>query len=133
MPLVSFFCVWVDPFFILVGLVVYAQRKIDLGDFRVLLPPLFFWVAFNMLTFFGLSLTSPISASVIMVSTPMIVLVLSAIIMKERLKKRMVSGILLGLVGTGFLILYGKSIVNPEQAGYGNFLVLLNAISYGFT
>jgi hypothetical protein len=25
-----------------------------------------------------------------------------------------------------FLILYGKSIVNPEQAGYGNFLVLLN-------
>jgi hypothetical protein len=34
----------------------------------------------------------------------------------------MVSGIPLGLVGTG-LILYGKSIVNPEQAGYGNFLV----------
>jgi hypothetical protein len=41
----------------------------------------------------------------------------------------MVSGILLGLVGTGFLILYGKSIVNPEQAGYGNFLVLLKRFS----
>jgi drug/metabolite transporter (DMT)-like permease len=91
MPLVSFFCVWWFNPFILVGLVVYAQRKIDLGDFHVLLPPLFFWVAFNMLTFFkGLSLTSPISASVIMVSTPMIVLVLSAIIMKERLKKWLV-------------------------------------------
>jgi hypothetical protein len=49
--------------------------------------------------------------------------------MKERLK-RMVSGIPLGLVNR-ILILYGKSIVNPEQAGYGN-LVLLN-ISYGFT
>jgi drug/metabolite transporter (DMT)-like permease len=63
-----------------------------------------------MLTFKGLSLTSPISASV-MVSTPMIVLVLSAIIMKERLKKKMVSGILLGLVGTGFLILYGNQLL----------------------
>jgi hypothetical protein len=45
-----FYVWWFDPF-ILVGLVVYAQRKIDLGDFPVLLPPLFFWVAFNMLTF----------------------------------------------------------------------------------
>jgi drug/metabolite transporter (DMT)-like permease len=109
------------------------KEKIALGDFPRIIAAAFFGVAFNMLTFFkGLSLTSPISASVIMVSTPMIVLVLSAIIMKEPMKKRMVKGILLGLVGTGFLILYGKSIANPEQAGYGNFLVLLNAISYGF-
>ena len=109
------------------------KEKIDLTDFPRIIAAAFFGVAFNMLTFFkGLSLTSPISASVIMVSTPMIVLVLSAIIMKERVKKRMVGGILLGLVGTGFLILYGKSIANAPQAGYGNFLVLLNAISYGF-
>lgn len=109
------------------------KEKIDLGDFPRIIAAAFFGVAFNMLTFFkGLSLTSPISASVIMVSTPMIVLVLSAIIMKERMKKRMVGGILLGLIGTGFLILYGKSIANAPQAGYGNFLVLLNAISYGF-
>jgi hypothetical protein len=73
MPLVSFFVWWFNPF-ILVGLVVYAQRKIDLGDFpaycrRFFLEPL------TCLLFKGLSLTSPISASVIMVSTPMIVLV----------------------------------------------------------
>ncbi|MDG2431183.1 DMT family transporter [Flavobacterium sp.] len=109
------------------------KEKIDLGDFPRIIAAAFFGVAFNMLTFFkGLSLTSPISASVLMVSTPMIVLVLSAIIMKEQMKKRMVSGILLGLIGTGFLILYGKSIANAPQAGLGNFLVLLNAISYGF-
>jgi drug/metabolite transporter (DMT)-like permease len=109
------------------------KEKIDLGDFPRIIAAAFFGVAFNMLTFFkGLSLTSPISASVIMVSTPMIVLVLSAIIMKERMKKRMVGGILLGLIGTGFLILYGKSIANAPRAGFGNFLVLLNAISYGF-
>ena len=109
------------------------KEKIDLSDFPRIVAAAFFGVAFNMLTFFkGLSLTSPISASVIMVTTPMIVLILSAIIMKERLRKRMVTGILLGLVGTGSLILYGKAIGSGSNATLGNLLVLVNAISYGF-
>lgn len=109
------------------------KEKIALSDFPRIIGAAFFGVAFNMLTFFkGLSLTSPISAAVIMVSTPMIVLTLSAIIMKERMQKRMVFGIILGLIGTAFLILYGKSIGSATNAGLGNFLVLVNAISYGF-
>ena len=109
------------------------KEKIEIGDFPRIIAAAFFGVAFNMLTFFkGLSLTSPISAAVIMVSTPMIVLTLSAIIMKERMQKRKVFGIVLGLIGTAFLILYGKSIGNATNAGLGNFLVLVNAISYGF-
>ncbi|WP_426090669.1 DMT family transporter [Flavobacterium sp. DSR3-2] len=109
------------------------KEKIALSDFPRIIAAAFFGVAFNMLTFFkGLSLTSPISAAVIMVSTPIIVLTLSAIIMKERMQKRMVFGIILGLIGTAFLILYGKSIGSATNAGLGNFLVLVNAISYGF-
>ncbi|CAM2770053.1 Threonine/homoserine efflux transporter RhtA [Flavobacterium succinicans] len=109
------------------------KEKIAPQDFLRIFAAAFFGVALNMLTFFkGLSLTSPISAAVIMVSTPMIVLVLSAIIMKERLKKRMILGIVLGLLGTTFLILYRKSIGATSDAGLGNFLVLVNAISYAF-
>jgi drug/metabolite transporter (DMT)-like permease len=109
------------------------KEKIALKDFPRIIAAAFFGVAFNMLTFFkGLSLTSPISASVIMVTTPMIVLVLSAIIMKERMQKRMVTGIILGLVGTAFLILYGRSIGTATNAGLGNILVFINAVSYGF-
>ena len=109
------------------------KEKILLSDFPRIIAAAFFGVAFNMLTFFkGLSLTSPISAAVIMVSTPMIVLTLSALIMKERMQKRMVFWILLGLIGTAFLIMYGKSIGSATNAGLGNFLVLVNAISYGY-
>ena len=109
------------------------KEKIGLHDFPRIIAAAFFGVAFNMLTFFkGLSLTSPISASVIMVTTPMIVLILSAIILKERMRKRMVAGIILGLTGTAFLILYGKSIGSATNASIGNMLVLINAISYGF-
>ena len=109
------------------------KEKIALADFPRIIAAAFFDVALNMLTFFkGLSLTSPISAAVIMVTTPMIVLVLSALIIKERMHKRKVFGIVLGLVGTAFLILYGKSIGSATHAGLGNFLVFVNAVSYGF-
>lgn len=108
------------------------EEKIDPKDYLRIVIAAFFGVALNMLSFFkGLNLTSPISASVLMVSTPMIVLVLSAIIIKERMKKRMVFGIVLGLIGTAFLILYGKSVGNATNASLGNFLVFVNASSYG--
>ena len=108
-------------------------EKIEKQDFPRIITCAFFGVALNMLTFFkGLSYTSPISASVIMVSTPIIVLILSSIIIKERMQKRKVLGIVLGLIGTAFLILYGKSVGKATNASLGNFLVFVNAISYGF-
>ncbi|HQA73274.1 DMT family transporter [Flavobacterium sp.] len=109
------------------------KEKIDKKDFPRIIVAALFGVALNMLTFFkGLSYTSPISGAVIMVTTPMIVLILSAIIMKERMLKRKVFGIVLGLIGTGFLILYGKSVGNATNASLKNLLVFINAVSYGF-
>jgi drug/metabolite transporter (DMT)-like permease len=108
-------------------------EKIDKADFPRIIAASFFGIAFNMLTFFkGLSYTSPIMGAVLMVTTPMIVLVLSAFIMKERMENKKIIGILLGLAGTITLILYGKSMVNAPNASLGNFLVFVNAMSYGF-
>ena len=109
------------------------KEKIQLNDYPRIVAAAFFGVALNMLTFFkGLSFTSPISASVIMVTTPIIVLILSAILMKEKMKFQKILGILLGLFGTAFLILYGKSIGTATNASLGNFLVFINAVSYAF-
>lgn len=109
------------------------KEKIALEDFPRIAAAAFFGVALNMLTFFkGLSYTSPIMGAVLMVTTPIIVLILSTIIMKERMQKRKIFGIILGLAGTITLILYGKSMVNAPNATLGNLLVFINAISYGF-
>lgn len=109
------------------------KEKIAKEDFPRIIAAAFFGVVFNMLTFFkGLSYTSPIMGAVLMVTTPMIVLVLSAILMKERMENRKILGIILGLAGTVALILYGKSIVNAPNAMLGNVLVFVNAVSYGF-
>ncbi len=117
---------WIVSYFV-------KTEKIENQDFPRIIACAFFGVAMNMLTFFkGLSYTSPISAAVIMVSTPIIVLILSSILLKERMQKRKVFGIVLGLIGTAFLILYGKSVGNATNANLGNFLVFINAVSYGF-
>jgi len=109
------------------------KEKIAKDDFPRIIAAALFGVAINMLTFFkGLSYTSPIMGAVLMVTTPMIVLILSAFIMKERMKNRKLVGIILGLAGTTTLILYGKSMVNAPNASLGNLLVFINAVSYGF-
>jgi drug/metabolite transporter (DMT)-like permease len=109
------------------------KEKIELADFPRIIAAALFGVALNMLTFFkGLSYTSPIMGAVLMVTTPMIVLILSSFIMKERIKKRKAIGILFGLAGTITLILYGKSMVNAPNASLGNLLVFINAVSYAF-
>jgi len=117
---------WIATLFI-------KTEKIEKADFPRIIAASFFGIAFNMLTFFkGLSYTSPIMGAVLMVTTPMIVLVLSAILIKERMENRKIIGILLGLAGTVTLILYGKSMMNAPNATLGNILVFVNAVSYGF-
>lgn len=111
----------------------FSNEKIAKQDFLRIIAAAFFGVALNMLTFFkGLSYTSPIMGAVLMVTTPMIVLVLSAILVKERIQNIKIYGLILGLIGTVFLILYGKSVIHASNATLGNILVFINAVSYGF-
>ena len=108
-----------------------VKEKIEKQDFFRIFLAAIFGVALNMLLFFkGLSLTTPINASVIMVISPIIVLILSAIILKERITSSKVIGILIGLGGAILLIVYGKSLVSGENPTLGNMFVFLNAASY---
>jgi len=109
------------------------NEKIAKNDFLRIAACAFFGVAFNMLTFFkGLSYTSPIMGAVLMVTTPMIVLILSSVLMKDKMQSKKIIGILLGLAGTITLILYGKALNNAPNAVLGNLLVFVNAVSYAF-
>lgn len=109
-----------------------VTQKIERSDFARLFLAALFGVCINMLAFFkGLSLTSPINASVIMVTTPILVLVLSAILLKERITLIKVVGILIGLSGAVLLIAYGKSVIQGDNPVLGNLLIFVNASSYG--
>lgn len=115
------------------GLFIKSQ-KIDKQDYSKIFLAAFFGVGLNMLTFFkGLSLTTPISASVMMVTSPILVLLFSSLLLKEKIVGRKIVGILLGLLGATILIVYGNSTnVTKSDTAIGNLLVFVNAASYGF-
>ncbi len=109
-----------------VGEKIQAKR-----DYLHLLACGFFGVAVNQLFFFkGLSMTSPINASVIMTSTPILVLIVSAFALKEKISWAKALGLLLGL--SGALLLIGTNGFSLKSDGLvGDLCVLLNALSYG--
>lgn len=118
--------------FWLASLFVRNAKKIERSDYKHIALAAFFGVGLNMLTFFkGLSYTTPISASVIMVTSPILVLIFSSIIIRERIPKFRVLGVFIGLIGAVLLILYGNSSEgDASNRTLGNALVFVNAASY---
>ena len=68
----------------------------------------------------------------IMITLPIIVIILSAIILSEPIKKIKVLGIGLGLSGALILSLYGESSANVTIILLSNFLIFINAAYYSY-
>lgn len=109
----------------------FMRERIDRKDFVRLAICGFFGVALNQLMFFnGLMLTSPLNAPVIMTTTPILVLALSALILREKVRLVQIIGVIVGGIGSVFFILMN------EEGGFasstGDILILVNATSYSF-
>ena len=121
---------WLVHFFI-------SKERIDRKDIPRLALCALFGVAMNQLFFFnGLSLTTPINASVIMTSNPILVLLASAVILKERITLLKSIGVGLGIVGALLLILLpiimGRDTLAWSQGdSTGDLMIFINAMSYG--
>lgn len=108
----------------------FIKEKVEKKDLLPLAISAFFGVAANMLAFFkGLSITTPINGSVLMLVTPVFVLILSALVYKERLSWLKVSGIALATAGALFLIGGWKLKFEADKV-IGDIYIILNALSY---
>ena len=107
----------------------FINEKLAKKDFLYLAMCAVFGIVINMLCFFeGLNLTTPINASLIMITTPLIVYLISLFFGKEEHQNRRFIGVILGLLGAGLLITEGN--LNFKLNNFGDILVLLNAVSY---
>ena len=107
------------------------KQKIEKKDYIKFFVAAIFGVVVNMLFFLkGLEYTTPIHASAIMVIVPIIILILSAIILNERVTKLKIIGVILGLIGALVLTIYGKSAREADNVLLGNLMIFLNAVSY---
>ena len=110
------------------------KEKIDRKDYPRVFGASLLGMCINMLMFFkGLQLSTPINSGVIVTLTPIIILILSAYFLKERLTRFKYLGILLGFSGALLLILYRNTsqVSNAPNVPLGNVMMLINAISYG--
>jgi len=110
------------------------SEPIEKRDWLRILACSVFGMVLNMLLFFkGLSLSTPINSAVSMTVTPILLLILSALLLKEKISWLKVLGIAIGLSGALILILFQKKTqFNAPNIPLGNLLFVLNAISYAF-
>ncbi|MDC8005335.1 DMT family transporter [Aureisphaera galaxeae] len=110
------------------------KEKIDRKDWLRIVGCALFGMVMNMNAFFkGLELSTPINSSVVITLTPVLLLILSAFFLKERITWLKSVGIGLGLVGALLLILFGeKTQPNAPNIPLGNIFFIVNATSYAF-
>lgn len=89
-------------------------------------------VAANQLLFYeGLNFTTPINAALIFTSNPLLTLLMSMLILKQKATPTKWAGLILGGMAAMALIIYSRGGANfSAQTQLGNIMVFVNALSY---
>lgn len=110
----------------------FIKEKIERKDYFRLIVCGILGIAINQLLYFhGLNLTSPIDASIIYTSVPVLVLIFSYFLLKEKITTTKIAGIIIGGTGALLLIVFGSKTEGTSSL-IGNGLIFSNAIFYAF-
>lgn len=105
--------------------------KIDRVDYPRLIISSLLGVAINQMMFFtGLNHTTPVDAAIINSVNPILVLVFGAWILKERIGKSRLGGIILGATGALMLILLGNPLSLKGGNLTGDMFIIVNTASW---
>lgn len=109
------------------------KERIEKKDWGRLVIAALLGMVINMLAYFkGLQLSTPINSAVLVTISPIIVVVLSAFFLRERITLNKGLGIFLGFIGALGLVLYGAELrQDAPNIPLGNSLFILNATAYG--
>ena len=109
---------------------IFVRERVEKADLLRIAACGLFGVAINQMCFFhGLSLSSSINAGIIMTVNPIIVVLLSYLILKEKITGFKFTGIVIGAIGAIFLTLTAGT--GSGDSVFGDFLLFINAASYG--
>ena len=107
------------------------KEKIERKDYFKFFIAAVFGVAINMLFYIkGVELTTPIHASAIITINPVLILLLSALILKEKVTGIKIVGLVLALCGALSLTLFGESDRSGDNVLLGNTFIFINSIFY---
>jgi drug/metabolite transporter (DMT)-like permease len=107
------------------------QKKIDKKDVPRFILCAFSGIAINQMLFLkGLSFTYPIHAALLMLTTPILITIIAAWLLKERIYFLKIIGLGLGVTGAVVLIAARPRTGEANHILLGDVLILINAISY---
>ncbi|CAN5474319.1 DMT family transporter [soil metagenome] len=111
----------------------FIKEKTDKKDLPRLFLLCLFGVTINQTLFIkGLSLTSPISAAIMMITTPILVVVVAGFLIREKITWLRTLGIIIGFAGAALLMLNsGMNAGSREDNPFGDLLIFINALSWG--
>lgn len=90
-------------------------------------------VAINQILFIkGLSLTTTTHASLLILGTPIAIIFIASVLLREKITGIKLLGLMLGVCGAAILILLKEQSHQAANIALGDFLVIINAISYAF-
>ena len=109
------------------------REKISRKDVLAILACAVTAIVLNQLLFIrGLVYTLPIHASLLTLLTPILITLVAALVLKEKLTLEKVFGLLLGVSGAVLLIRNKEAVPPGDDLVLGDVLVLLSAIAYTF-
>ncbi|MFT3682272.1 MAG: EamA family transporter [Ferruginibacter sp.] len=107
------------------------QKKIEQKDWLRFTLCALTGIAINQMLFLkGLSLTYSIHAVLLMLTTPILITIIAAWVLKEKINFLKIAGLALGITGAAVLITQGVNTGTGDNVLLGDTLVLINAISY---
>jgi drug/metabolite transporter (DMT)-like permease len=107
------------------------SQKIEKADFKKLAYLALFGVVINQIFFiWGLSKTTPINSSIIMISNPVIVFVFTLFLLKERARPSQVIGLVLAIVGAVLILRYRGNFEVGSDTIVGDVMTLINSASW---
>ena len=107
------------------------KEKVDMKDFPVIFFGSFFGMAFNQMMFIiGLSKTSPIDSSIIATLSPVMVMLISSVVLKEPITAKKTLGVIIGALGAILIIVMQTHEGVRASSWVGNLFCLIAAGSY---
>ncbi len=105
-------------------------ERVPLKDMALMFMFAMFAIVLNQGFFiFGLKLSSPVDASVIVTMTPLIVMALSAVFLRDPITRRKFIGVCSGAGGALWLVLSTAKIANSTGTPGGDMLILASGFS----
>ncbi|MDR1182044.1 MAG: DMT family transporter [Bacteroidales bacterium] len=107
------------------------RERVPYKDIFLLLLASFFGIVLNQIPFIvGLSMTSPIDASIVITLLPILSMFLAAMIIKEPITVKKALGVLIGASGALLLIFSHENVEIGSGNTIGNLVILLGVFSY---